>query len=28
MGPAVAIVVTPERFASWDYTEETPWFEA
>ena len=26
MGPAVAIVVTPERYATWDYTEETPWF--
>ena len=26
MGPAVAIVVTPERFATWDYTEETPWY--
>ncbi len=26
MGPPVAIVVTPERFATWDYTEETPWF--
>lgn len=26
VGPAVAIVVTPERYATWDYTEETPWF--
>ena len=26
MGPPVAIVVTPERYATWDYTEETPWF--
>ncbi len=25
-GPPVAIVVTPERYATWDYTEETPWF--
>ena len=26
MGPPVAIVVTPERYVTWDYTEETPWF--
>ena len=26
MGPAVAIAVPPERFATWDYTEETPWY--
>ena len=25
-GPAVAIVVTPERYSTWDYAEETPWF--
>lgn len=25
-GPPVAIVVTPERIATWDYTPETPWF--
>ena len=25
-GPAVAIVVTPERYATWDYTREAPWF--
>jgi len=25
-GPAVALVVTPERYATWDYTQETPWF--
>ncbi|MEX0786388.1 MAG: PPOX class F420-dependent oxidoreductase [Dehalococcoidia bacterium] len=25
-GPPVAIVVTPERITTWDYTPETPWF--
>ncbi len=26
MGPPVAIIVTPERYATWDFTEEPPWF--